>query len=204
MRELTRLTQPSAWVSLILASWILASCVYQGLPELALKQVFMTEWPAHAYSDGRPVLLVELTETGRFGKYLDAPYVWSGFCGERPHFTKIGPGGLYTEPLPGGPEAYGKSSVEPATRTSTPFFAVIDLKRPQGLADRPDMFPNYDLRHDDRDICLGTSIPSMFSVSQSNTVRIPRALVAKALREGVQPLPPLIPFVETFSSPHSQ
>ena len=190
-----------AQVALVLIALILSSCSYQGLPELTLKQIDLTEWPAHAYSDERLVLLVELIETGRSRSYPDAPYVWSGFCGERPRFTAIGLGGLYIERLSGAHVSYGKSSVNPGTESSMPLFAIINLKRPQGLADSPDIFPDYDLRDDHRDICLGTSVPSMFSVSLSNTVRVPRDVIARALREGVRPLPDLIPFLEAFHRP---
>lgn len=201
MRKSTSVVSPMSWLCIVLASGILMSCTYQGLPELTPKRVFLTEWPAHPARPGRHVLLTELMEAGRSGDYPDAPYVWSGFCGERPRFNMIGLGRLYIERPSRGRESFGKGVAEPRTDPSAPLFAVIDLERPQGLADRPDIFPDYNLWHDDRDICFGTSVPSMFSVSVSNTVRIPRDVIARALRNGVQPLPDLIPFAESFLAP---
>lgn len=201
MLAITRLNRASASVCLIFISWILPSCTDQILPELALRQVLLTEWPAHAYSDERPVLLVELVQSEQFHNYPDAPYIRSGFCGEKLNVGRVGSGRLFIESPSGGGPSKGRRLGEPRPSTSTPLFAVINLTRPQGLGDRPDIFPDYDLKNEDRDICLGTVVPGMLSGKVSNTVRIPRDVIVKALREGVKPLPALVPFVETFPVP---
>ncbi len=188
MSDPTRLIRVSAWVGCMLVLCTLASCAYEGPFEFALKQVFVSEWQANPGSDKRLVLLVELVETRRGRRDEDPGYPKWGFCGEQPSFVQIGFRLSYLQRLPGEGQSNGKSSVELGTEIDHPFFVAIDLKRPRGLENNP-MFPDFDLRRDDRDICLQLGAPSIFSVSLSNTVRIPHEAVAGALRQGVQPLP---------------
>ena len=191
----------SVRVALVLSSLILSACSYEGLPLLALKQILVTEWPANANSDRRLVVLVELMETGPLSDYPAAPYVWSGFCGEELRVAQIGLGGLYRQRVLSEPWSFDKSQAEPRPDIKPLLFAVINVARPQGLANDPH-FPDFDLRHEKRDICLRTSVMTgMFSAQHSNTVKIPRDEIIRALGEGVQPLPPLVSFVDVFPGP---
>lgn len=200
MRIKTRSIQACAQASLVVVLLILASCSYEGLPELTLKHVSLADWKGYRGGDKRLVLLVELMETGRPEDYPDAPYVWSGFCGEGLTIARLALG-LYSQRQSGENLMHYRNKTAPEADIRAPVFAVVDVARPQGLAGDPH-FPDFDLRHDERDICLRTSVMvGMFTARQSNTVRVPHDAIARALREGVKPLPPLMPLAETVAGP---
>ncbi len=54
--------------------------------------------------------------------------------------------------------------------------------------------PAYDLRQDNRDLCLKVgTFGGFLGSATSNTVRVPREAITRALSEGIKPLPPLVP-----------
>lgn len=199
MHKFSGIARAAVQALLVAVLGISTSCTSQGLPELRRGKVFLTEWPSKRYTPDNMVLIVELFEKGGIGSYPHAPYVLSGFCGERLSVARIGLGGLFLDSLPDKDNLHGRDADDLRNERGAPVFAVFDLVRSKVPVGRTETLPEYDLRHDDRDLCLATVVPSgMFSALVSNTVKVPHEAVVEALHAGVQPLPPLIPFVAVF------
>jgi hypothetical protein len=123
--------------------------------------------------------------------YPEFPRFHAGFCGALGGFDALPSVGSFmlrqTAAQPANPSFPWK---DPATTR----FATIDLSRPNEQLPGSGSVPAYDLRQDNRDLCLKVgTFGGFLGSATSNTVRVPREAITHALSEGIKPLPPLVP-----------
>ena len=138
-----------------------------------------------------------MAEKGRGHTYKDIPYVNTGFCGEDIGVAKLSSGGFGTLKisglLPSAPGGHARSM-------ETTRFVLISIVSTKRLADNP-YFPKYDLRRDNRDICISAADHPgelFYSGGITNTVRVPRSLIDEAFARGPEPAPPIVPLGEVW------
>jgi hypothetical protein len=167
-----------------------ASCGVESPTDLRLKQIYVADrtaipvyWTGALKGLVRPVaLIIELTTSDTFP---NGAYVSDGFCGEKIGVAQLGDGGLYrATDSDDGPDSEETAHERAHQRR---YLAIVEIV-PNRLSERP----RFDLENDNRDICVLTSVPTMFAPSQmSNEVRVPRSLIDKALHEPVRASIPL-------------
>jgi hypothetical protein len=181
------MTSPTKLLLLLTKASVLllnVSCTLQRPSDLRLETVYIANWTSIAsykqnVQEGfvQPVgLVIELSseETYTYGAF-----VLDGFCGEEKGISLLGDGYLY--------ELSGQDRRNIGDGTRHRYFALADI-RSRHVRSAPNL-PDFNLEDDGRDLCLQTSSGEGYVGWESNTVRVPRALIDQALREGVKPLP---------------
>lgn len=180
---------------LAIFSVVLTACVQQYPSDLRLEEVFVADVSKlagyrAAFEAGmipRPFSLVITLSTSASFPYGASTV--DGFCGERQGPGHLGDGNfLPAAEIAGEPVSAGGNDKNVRRLR---YFAFVPIVYRPAHPD-PDL-ANFDLRSDDRDICLHTGRGNYTEVQASNVVRVPRSLIEKALHESPRMNVPLKP-----------
>jgi hypothetical protein len=118
-------------------------------------------------------LAIQLSTTEQ---YRYGAYVREGFCGDALEVALLGDGFLY--------KVSDRNNLGTGRHQ---YIAFSDLQA-RYMRSLPRQ-PHFDLTRDTRDICVQTVFQGQIGSVLSNIVRVPRASIERALRDGVKRLP---------------
>jgi hypothetical protein len=174
---------------------ITAACWFWSPYDLRVESVFRADWtniPTYRRNveEGfiEPIgLVVELATNEPYLYFTSVP---SAFCGEHKDPLNFRGVVLYEMPASQPISLTAPGSGPNDVPQLHHYFVLIDI-RGRRILSLPNL-PDYDLAHDNRDICLKTHYSHGFDSVDSNEVCIPRSMIDQALREPPRILPRLV------------